>query len=361
MKPWMKVGIGLLAVGFLFSVFVNLSVIGVFPALPFIEKDTPDNGTTVGKPTTPPSDLQHAFVGSKEEAYFMCVFRKDAFYWEGVYKGFQDAGEQLGVRTVFEGCNEYDANAQLQVFEQIIAKKPKGIALSPISPDIFKEPIARAVAAGIKVTCFASDSPDSMRSTLITSNNIEEGHAAGEYIANYLHGSGEIGIIERPNQSNHAKRVESLIAYLSENYPRIRVVERVTADGDEAKAARLTKNMIEEHPDVQFIFCVAGIEGRGAAAGVKEMEKDVKIFCIDADPPIIEMLKTGEILVALQPNTINQGYWSLLTLYIESNQLIDPISDWKTRGVSPMPRMIDNGFDFVTKENGDDFYYRKQP
>lgn len=74
--------------------------------------------------------------------------------------------------------------------------------------------------------------------------------------------------------------------------------------------------MIRAHTNLEFIFCVAGIEGRGAGVGVKESRKPVKVFCIDADPPVIDMLKVGDIYAVIQPNAVNQGYWSLLSLYV---------------------------------------------
>ncbi|RCX17998.1 monosaccharide ABC transporter substrate-binding protein (CUT2 family) [Anaerobacterium chartisolvens] len=296
-----------------------------------------------------------AFAGSKDQAYFMCVFVKGTAYWKGVYKGFKAAGDQLGVRTEFAGCDEYDANAQLKVFEQIVAKKPKGIALSPISSEIFKDPIDKAIAAGIKVTTFASDSPDSKRLTIITTDDITQGRLAADYIAQKTGERGTIGIIERPNQTNHAKRVKAFMDRLEEKYPGMKVVSRATADGDEAKSARVAVAMIREHPDLSLIYCVAGIEGIGAGVGVKESGKPVKVFCYDVDPQIIDMIKDGTIFASFQPNTVNMGYWSMLCLYTAANNLIDPANDWKAANKSPLPTTIDNGIDVVTKENCDYF------
>ena len=298
---------------------------------------------------------KHAFVGTKDQAYFMCVFKQNTPYWKGVFKGFQAAGDQLGVRTAFAGCDEYDINAQLRVFEQIVAKKPKGIAVHPITPESFKEPINKAIAAGIKVTCFAADSPESKRLTLVTSDNVKEGRYAADYIGNKLGGHGEIGIIERPNQTNHEKRVSSFLQRIEEEYKDIKVVARVSASGDEEKAAEAATKMIAENPGLSSIFCVAGIEGMGAGAAVKESGKPVKVFCFDADPSVIDMIKDGTIYAAIQPNTVNQGYWSMMCLFVAANNLIDPVSDWKQADKSPLPAMIDNGFDIVTKENCDFF------
>lgn len=297
-----------------------------------------------------------AFVGDGEETYYMCTFVQGASYWKGVFKGFKSAGDQLGVRTVYEGCDDYSAYAQLKVFERIVAKKPKGIALAPINAEAFKEPIDEAMESGVKVMCFSSDSSHSKRLTLVTSDNVREAEYAADFIAQKLGGVGKVGIIERPNQSNHAIRVKKFIEMCEKVYTGVKVVARVNAEGDEARAARLTTQMISEHPDLDFIYCVAGIEGMGAGAAVKESGKDIKVFCYDADPPVIDMVKEGIIYAVIHPNTVNQGYWSLMTLYVAANDLINPISDWKQAKNSPLPAVIDNGFDVVVKENADYFY-----
>lgn len=359
MNKRFKILLGSLLVLLTLSVLLNMSQSGYLPSISSLASTEQSINTNeqAGQEEAASAN-KGSFVGSKMDSYFICVFRKDADYWEGVYKGFKAAGDQIGVRTIFEGCDEYDANAQLRAFQQIVAKKPKGIALHPINAEIFKEPINAAIEAGIKVVCFAADSPESKRSTLITSDNKKEAIAAADFIAYKLGGKGQIGIIERPSQSNHATRVNLFIERITEKYPGIKIVARGTADGDESKAAGIAKDMIKEHPQLSFIFCVAGIEGRGAGVGVKETGKPVKVFCFDADPPVIDMLKDDSIYAVIQPNAFNQGYWSLLSLYIEANNLVDPASDWKQSGKSPLPALIDNGFDFVTKDNCDYFYVR---
>jgi ribose transport system substrate-binding protein len=320
--------------------------------------DETTTDTTPADETNKSADRQGAFVGTKEQAYFMCVFKQNTPYWEGVFRGFKAAGDQLGIRTIFVGCDEYDINAQLKVFDEIVAKKPKGIAIHPINPNAFKEPINKAIESGIKVTCFAADSPESKRLTLVTSDNVEEGRFAADYIADKLGNQMEIGIIERPNQTNHVKRVEAFIGRLEEKYPNIKVVARESADGDETKAAMVAQEMIKKYPNISLLYCVAGIEGMGAGAGVKESGKPVKVFCYDADPGVIDMIKEGTIFATSQPNTVNQGYWSMMCLYIAANNLIDPISDWKVADKSPLPALIDNGLDIVTKENCEYFYVK---
>lgn len=359
MGKWVKFVLGGISILLILSVLLNMSQAGYLPSInKLAESEESVNIDEQTEHRNADIDISGSFVGTKIDSYYMCVFRKNTAYWKGVYKGFKAAGDQIGVRTVFEGCEEYDAKAQLRVFEQIVAKKPKGIALHPINAEVFKDPINKAIEMGIEVVCFAADSPDSERATLITSDNEKEAIAAADFIAYKLQGKGEIGIIERPSQSNHVTRVNFFIERIKEKYPKLKIVSRGAGDGDESKSAIIAKNMIEKNPNLSFIFAVAGIEGRGAGAGVKESGKPVKVFCFDADPPVIDMIKDGSIYAVIQPNTVNQGYWSLLSLYVGANKLVDPLSDWKQSKKSPLPALIDNGFDFVTNENCDYFYIK---
>lgn len=302
--------------------------------------------------------LAGAFAGNKSDEYYMCTFLQGADYWKGVFKGFQQAGDALGVKTIYLGCDDADAAKQVAVFEQIVAKKPKGIALSPTVPDAFVEPINKAMAEGIAVSTFASDSPESKRITWITSDDYKAGGEAADFCAKALGSKGKIGILERPAQTNHANRIAGFEARLKEKYPNMSVVARGQAEGDQTKAASLVSAMIQANPDLALVYCSAGMEGMGAGTAVKEAKSTTKVFCYDADPAVIDMVKDGTILACMHPNTVNQGFWSMMALFIYNKGIIDPISDWKAAGRSPLFPMMNNGLDIVTKDNGDAFFVK---
>lgn len=302
--------------------------------------------------------MSGAFVGNASDEYYMCTFYQGADYWKGVFKGFQQAGDALGVKTIYIGCDDGDAAKQVAVFESIVAKNPKGIALSPTVGDAFTEPINKAMDAGIAVSTFASDSPASKRITWITSDDYKAGGEAADFCAKALGPKGKIGILERPAQNNHANRIAGFEARIKEKYPEMKVVARGQAEGDQVKAASLVSAMIQANPDLYLVFCSAGMEGMGAGTAVKESKSAAKVFCFDADPPVIDMVKDGTILACMHPNTVNQGFWSMMALFIYNKGIINPISDWKAAGRSPLFPMMNNGLDIVTKDNGDAFYVK---
>ena len=67
------------------------------------------------------------FQGSEDDKYYMITFVSGVEYWFPVYEMMKQAGQQLGVDTVYTGTPEYDLTKQLAVFEQSLAKNPKGI------------------------------------------------------------------------------------------------------------------------------------------------------------------------------------------------------------------------------------------
>lgn len=298
------------------------------------------------------------FTADASDEYYMCTFYQGADYWKGVFKGFQQAGDALGVKTFYVGSDDGDAAKQVAIFEQIVAKKPKGIALSPTVADAFVEPINKAMEQGIAISTFASDSPDSKRITWITSDDLKAGSDAADFCAKVLGEKGKIGLLERPAQTNHANRMIGFEARIAEKYPNMQVVARGQAEGDQTKAAALSSAMMQANPDLALIYCSAGMEGMGAGTAVKESGGATKVFCYDADPAVIDMVKDGTILACYHPNTVNQGFWSMMALFIYNKGIIDPISDWEEAGRSSLFPMMNNGLDFVTKENGDAFYVK---
>ena len=68
--------------------------------------------------------------GEIDEKYVMVTFQSGIDYWKGVLKGFEDAAEALEVSVEYRGATQYHLQEQITVLEQVIAKRPSGIAVS---------------------------------------------------------------------------------------------------------------------------------------------------------------------------------------------------------------------------------------
>jgi len=302
-----------------------------------------------------------SFKGDPSETYYMCVMVSGVEYWFPVYEMFKQAGQQLGVKTVYTGTPEYDVNKQLAVFEQILAKKPAGIFLHPMNPDPFIEPINRAYEMGIPVVTFAADSPNSKRVSYITSDNVREGYFAADKVAELLGGEGEVATLQNPGQDNHDLRVKSFIKRIETKYPDIKVVAGAASNQDANKAYQATLTMAQAHPNLGAIFMPEATSAMGAAQAAKELGGKIKILNCDVNEKVLDMIKEGDIWGALNPNQGVQGYMGMVLLYLaKHSDMIDPMNDYKREGFNPMQiPYADNGLSLVSKDNADDFYWDK--
>lgn len=301
------------------------------------------------------------FVGDPSETYYMCVMVSGVEYWFPVYEMMKQAGQQLGVKTVYTGTPEYDVNKQLAVFEQILAKKPAGIFLHPMNPDAFIEPINRAAEMGIPVVTFAADSPNSKRVSYITSDNVREGAFAADTIAADMGEKGEVAVLENPGQDNHDKRIKAFIERIETAYPDMEVVARAATNQDPNKAYQAVMTMAQAHPELGGIFMPEASSGMGAAQAAKELGTGIRVMCCDINAKVLDMIKAGDFFGSINPNQGTQGYYGMLMLYLaKHSDMIDPMNDWSAAGYNPMGiPVVDNGLAVVTKENADFFYWDK--
>ena len=297
------------------------------------------------------------FKGSEDDKYYMITFVSGVEYWFPVYEMMKQAGQQLGVDTVYTGTPEYDVTKQLAVFEQVLAKNPKGILIAPMNPEPFIEPINRAAEMGIPVVTFGADSANSKRTAFVTSNNENEGQVAADAIAEELGGKGEYAVLENPGQDNHDRRIAAFINRMETKWPDMKLVARAASNQDPTKAYNAVLSMAQANPDLGAIFMPEANSALGAAQAAKELGTGIKIMLTDVNGKILDMIKAGEVFGSLNPNQGVQGYLGMMMLYLSANSnLIDPMNATSKTGENPFSGIvIDNGLAVVTAENADFF------
>lgn len=299
--------------------------------------------------------------GKPNDVYVMNVMVSGVEYWFPVYEMMKQLGRTLGVKTRYTGTPEYDVNKQLASFEQELARKPAGILLHPMNPDPFIEPINRAAAMGIPVVTFAADSPNSKRVSFVTSNNDNEGAYAADSIAAALNGKGEYAVLENPGQDNHDRRIAAFIARMKEKHPGMKLAGRAASNQDPNKAYQAMLSIAQANPNLGAVFMPEANSALGAAQAKVETKKNIRVMCCDVNAKILDMIKSGDMFGAINPNQGVQGYMGMLMLFMAKNpQLIDPMNDYKRSGKNPMAvPFLDNGLSVVNKANADDFYWDK--
>lgn len=313
--------------------------------------------TTPTTPNNPSAQSADGFACADGETYVMNVMVSAHPYWVPVYQGFKQAAEAMGCETAFSGTPDYDITKQIASFEQDLVTGPAGVLLHPMQADPFIEPINAAIDSGIEVVTFAADSPDSNRTSYVTSDNRAEAAFAAEEIVKEVGESGEYAVLENPGQSNHDLRVTALIEYMETNYPGMELVGRQATNQDSNKAYQATGSILQANPGLDALWIPEAGSAEGAAAAVLEAGADVLIVHADITPTTLDLIRDGTIHMSLNPNQVIQGYMGFVTLFMAAHpDLIDPFNDYQASGYNPAQvPFIDNGFSVITAENADSF------
>ena len=298
-------------------------------------------------------------AGSLEEKYVMVTFQSGIDYWKSVLKGFEDAAEAMNVSVEYRGSAKYDAHEQMTVLEQVIAKKPAGIAISVMNPELLTPSIDKAVEAGIPVVLFDAGAPNSKAYSTLATNNYNAGVVAARTMANLIGGSGEVGVITLPNQLNHQERTNGFRDTLAQEFPDIRLVAVKDGKGDRIVSRDASTSIINAYPSVKGIFNTDAVGGVGVADAVRLAQRQgiIEVIAFDTDKVTLDMVKDGEISATLAQGTWNMGYWSLQYLFHLHHGLTNPDSG-QTADASPLPVYVDTGISVVTNNNVDNYYVK---
>jgi ribose transport system substrate-binding protein len=300
---------------------------------------------------------QEGLRGSIDEKYVMVTFQAGIEYWKSCLKGFEDAAETLNVSVEYRGATQYDLHEQITVLEQIIARKPAGIAISAINPDELSSTIDKAVEAGIPVVLFDSGATTSKAYSFLATDNYNAGVMAARKMASLIDDSGEVGVVTQPNQMNHQQRTQGFTETMKREFPRMKVVAVEDGKGDSIASRQAGAEMLKKYPELKGIFATQANGGVGIAEAVTllQMAGKVKIVGFDTDKATLDLVKQGAISATMAQGTWNMGYWSLQFLFHVKHGLVNPGSS-QNASLSSLPPYVDTGITVVTQSNVDRFY-----
>lgn len=295
--------------------------------------------------------------GESDEKYVMVNYLTGNEYWKNSLKGFEDAAEALGVSVEYRGATQYDEHEEVTVLEQVIAKKPAGIALSAINSEALMTVIDKAVSLGIPVVLYDSNVPNSTAYSFFGTDNYQAGVEAAHKMGELIQTNASIGILTQKNQYNQQQRVSGFRDTIEQEYPYLTIVEAAEDKGDQVEAENQAKQLMRKHPEIKGIFVTEANGGVGAGNAVIEYNRrDVRIISFDTNIGTLDMVKDGIISATMAQGTWNMGYWSLMHLFHLNNSLVEPVADWQEAEVPPLPTYVDTGISIVTKSNVEHFY-----
>jgi ribose transport system substrate-binding protein len=292
------------------------------------------------------------------ETYMLVSSNLKVPYWQSAGAGFSQSAQQLKVGYAFTGPETYDPAGERDAFRSAVAKKPDGILISVADPNLMKDDIDNAIAAGVPVITIDSDAPASKRLFFIGTNNYEAGIMGGKRLVQELRGKGSVVVFTMPSQANLNERLQGYKTAL-ENSPQIKIAHIVDVKGDPRIAFDTTTQFLgndkKEHIDA--FVCLEAVSGKEVATVLDNNGiKGRTVVAMDTDPETLEWIQKGVIAATISQKPFTMAFVGLKMLdNLHHEQLGDLAGDWSHDSFSPVPAFVDTGSALVDKSNVQSF------
>ena len=149
-----------------------------------------------------------------------------------------------------QGTSATDIEGQIALIEKMVTQGVQGIAITPVDPTVATT-LDKAVAAGVKVVLMDNNIPDWKNQTaLATTNNLEAGKIAGEYLKTVLKDGDKLGILEGvPGVPSLDDRVNGMLEGLKG--VNVEIVGKGATDCTEEKGINVAQDILTANPAAQ--------------------------------------------------------------------------------------------------------------
>ncbi len=293
-------------------------------------------------PTTTPDEITIAWIPKALNNPVFEIGRDGAF----LKAQELTAAGPIDVEINYIGSVASDMAEQARVVEDVIATGVDAIGISCNDPTGCEDAINKAVAAGIPVMTWDSDSPDSDRFTYLGVDNYEGGVAAAELLVKFMGEEGDVALLTGvPGAFNLEERIRGFQDGVAD-YAGIEIVTTVYCNDDINLGVQVIEETMQAYPDLDGWFLV-GLWPLFAERGSMPLWEDAALngglttIAFDTLPVQLEFLQDGYL-----QGLVGQKYWGWG--YDTVQMIYDYIVDGTT-----YDDWTDSGMDIVTECNVD--------
>ncbi len=212
---------------------------------------------------------------------------------QGMLNGAKKHGYELKILSA-----DFDPGIQANHIRDFIVQKVDAMIICPCDSRTVGTSIEEANKTDIPVFTadIKNDSPQGKVVAHIASNNYQGGVLAADLMNEALAGKGNVALITHPGVESCTERIRGFKDKIRE-YPGIRIVEELSAEGQRDRALDVARDILTKHPDLNGIFGINDDSALGALAAVEAAGKaaTVKIVGYDATQEAKRRIREGKI------------------------------------------------------------------
>ena len=274
---------------------------------------------------TPGSDPGRAGSGKDREIVF--VFKVDGLlYGDACKRGAQQASDELdGVTVTYMAPDKADVGKQIEIIEQLIARKVAAIVISPNDAAAIRPIVDRATEAGVKVFTWDSDAPDTKRIFYVGADDVGIGVEVADRLAKDMGEKGKVQIVSggraADNLNAHVRGFEEGF----KKYPSITLVKPyIYNDDDNQKARSLAVQAFQKDPDITGFACANSPSPPAVGQAVTQLNKigPVKVWGLALPSETKQYLQSGAVsgLILWDPAKLTYMTAKLVNDYLDGKE-----------------------------------------
>jgi simple sugar transport system substrate-binding protein len=270
--------------------------------------------------------------------------------------GAQDACALLNCEFQWTGSKDAIVGEMVNATNSAISAKADGIAVAVVDKSAFKEPIDKALDAGIPVVSYnadgARDDKGSNRLAYIGQGLYESGFSLGQRaLASGLASGDVVGFIATPGALNIQPRIDGASDAIKQSGKPIKFTA-VGTNADVTKGLSIIDAYAQGHKNLAGMLAVdAGSTQAVGQVVAKYKMRDAGLKVaggFDLVPETLNAIKQGSLDYTIDQQPYLQGFLPVLALYF-----------YKLSGGLLFPSETNTGLLFVTKDNVDPYLQTK--
>jgi simple sugar transport system substrate-binding protein len=251
-------------------------------------------------------------------------------FWSVVQRGVEQAGEDMRVTVEYQAPQTFDMVAMSQLIDAAVASQPDGLVVSIPDASALGDSIRAAVDAGIPVISMNSGSDVAKELGVLNhvgQTEYEAGFGGGERMAA---AGATTALCVNQEVGNVALdlRCQGFTDAMTAAGATVEVLAVDLADPVDSQqriAAALTAN-----PSIDSVLTLGPTGAAPALAALTESGQlgTIKLATFDLSPEVLEAVRDGNMLFAIDQQQYLQGYLPIvmLTLYAENlNTVANPV------------------------------------
>lgn len=256
----------------------------------------------------------------KENIIIAVIPKVDNEIFNQVKESAIQAGKKLGITVTWEAPTSNDGAKQKELIENLIKYKVDGIIISCNDEEMLREPINKAIKAGIKVGTFDSDCAKSDRLFYVGSNNIKAGKVCGQTMFQLFDKAKKkpqhiLVLSGGVNASNMKERFSGFQMEMgNDKISTVIYTFEMEGYGEELLTMNLKKN--KNIDAVQMIWGLPALRGIDSIPALSNFMKKggIAVF-FDTSKPLLKYIKDHPNCATMKQDFHGMGYYAVENMY----------------------------------------------